>query len=76
MNAANNDNSYINRPTSPAALRLEAARARAGATEPGRTRNERVRDLRVSKAFEGLAENREYLDRQEQPHSSSNRKTI
>jgi hypothetical protein len=64
MNAADHDNSHIVRPTSPAALRLESVRARANATEPGRGRDERVRDLKVSKAFEGLAENREYLDEQ------------
>jgi hypothetical protein len=64
MNAADNDNSCIDRPTSPAALRLEAVRARARAAEAHRPPNERIRDLTVSKAFDGLADNREYLNRQ------------
>jgi hypothetical protein len=64
MNAADKDNTY-DPPTTPEALRLEAARARARATEPSRARNERIRDLKISKAFDGLADNREYLDKQE-----------
>jgi hypothetical protein len=64
MGTADNDNSFIDRSTSPAALRLEAARARAHAAKPGRALKERVRDLRISKAFDGLADNREYLNRQ------------
>lgn len=54
----------IDRPTSADALRLEAARARANAASLGRSQKDVRRDNIVADAFDGLADNQEYLDQQ------------
>jgi hypothetical protein len=63
MRRSNQSNS-TNRSTTAAALRREAVRARANSEHAGRPEVDRARDLHVAKSFEGLADNRDYLDKQ------------
>lgn len=75
MNSAHNDNAYIEQPTSPTSLRLEAARARACSAEPGRDPKESARDLQIANAFDGLADNREYLEKARRIVLDANKET-
>jgi hypothetical protein len=62
---------YIDRPTSPAALRLEAMRLLAQSLTPGRSGIDRTRDVKLAAAYGGLADNQDYLDKQEQTRRQS-----